>query len=55
MTRHLGGISLLAIIAVAGLSVWVSMLAGEVRTLKGDQARRLNQNSSALDSAHRQV
>jgi hypothetical protein len=46
--RYLLGISLLAVIATIGLSVWVSILAGEIRTLKDDQARP-NNNATTLD------
>jgi len=47
-SRYLLGISLLAVIATIGLSVWVSILAGEIRTLKDDQARP-NNSAPALD------
>src|SRR6266508_4873596 len=47
-SRDLLGISVLAVIATIGLSVWVSILAGEIRTLKDDQARP-NNSAPALD------
>jgi len=47
-SRYLLGISMLAVIATIGLSVWVSILAGEIRTLKDDQARP-NNNATTLD------
>jgi hypothetical protein len=48
-SRYLLGISLLAVIATISLSVWVSILAGEIRTLEDDDARRPNNNAPAPD------
>jgi hypothetical protein len=53
-SRYLLGISLLVVIATIGLSVWVSILAGEIRTLKDDQAQP-NNSAPALDLGFRQV
>ena len=52
--KQLRGISLLAVIATIGLSVWVSILAGEIRTLKDDQAQP-NNSARLLTVAFRQV
>lgn len=48
-SRYLLGISLLAVIATIGLSVWLSILAGELRTLEDNDARRPNNNAPAPD------
>ena len=48
-SRYLLGISLLAVIATIGLSVWISILAGEIRTLKDDEVRQSNNSAPAPD------
>jgi cytochrome c553 len=47
---YLLGVSLLAVIGIIGLSTWVSILSGEIRTLKDDEMRRTSDNGSTLDA-----
>jgi hypothetical protein len=41
---------MLAVMGTIGLSVWVSILAGEIRTLRDDEMRRTGTNEAALDA-----
>ena len=41
---------MLAVIGTIGLSVWMSILAGEIRTLRDDEMRRTGTNEAALDA-----
>jgi hypothetical protein len=47
---YLLGVSMLAVMGTIGLSVWVSILAGEIRTLRDDEMRRTGTNEAALDA-----
>ena len=40
---------MLAVIGTVGLSTWVSLLSGEIRTLRDDEMRRSTANGPALD------
>jgi hypothetical protein len=47
---YLLGVSMLAVMGTIGLSVWVSILAGEIRTMRDDEMRRATTNEGALDA-----
>jgi hypothetical protein len=40
---------MLAVVSIIGLSAWVSLLSGEIRTLKDDSMRRPTTNDAALE------
>jgi cytochrome c553 len=46
---YLLAVSMLAVVGMIGLSTWVSLLSGEIRSLRDDAMRRPSTNGAALE------